>query len=386
MALASIDATGIHVPEYADILARKQAEMRSIYGADLHLGPETQDGQLLAIWALAEADLYALAVATYQAFSPATAQGEGLSSVVKINGIRRESASYSTADLVLVGQAGTTVADGSVRDADGNLWDLPARVVIPPSGQVTVTATARAIGAVAAPAGAISSIATPTRGWQSVTNPLPAAAGAPVESDAALRARQARSTMLPSRSILDGLVGAVGDLPGVIRLAAYENDTSAPDANGLPAHSVALVVDGGDAAAIAAAILAKKAIGVGTHGTTTVQANDASGITHAVRFFRPAAVQVGVVVSLRPARGYVAATGDVIRAAVAAHVAALPIGEDVSIGRLYVPAHVAAAAGTYTVAGVAAARGGGALSAADVPIAFDEAAVCDPENVSIALV
>jgi hypothetical protein len=38
---------------------------------------------------------------------------------------------------------------------------------------------------------------------------------------------------------------------GVTRLAAYENDTNSTDGNGIPAHALSLVVDGGDALAIA---------------------------------------------------------------------------------------------------------------------------------------
>lgn len=54
-------------------------------------------------------DTYALCGDVYNAFSPSTAQGAGLSSVVKINGIRRKTASYSTVDLRIVGQVGTIV-------------------------------------------------------------------------------------------------------------------------------------------------------------------------------------------------------------------------------------------------------------------------------------
>src|SRR5260364_341470 len=74
---------------------------------------------------------------------------------------------------------------------------------------------------------------------------------------------------------------------GVRRYSAYENDTDTTDGNGLPSHSIALVVEGGDAERIAQAIAAKKTPGAGTYGTTTTLIHDRYGIEHPIRFFRP---------------------------------------------------------------------------------------------------
>ena len=164
-------------------------------------------------------------------------------------------------DLLLVGQAGTAITNGIAKDVNGVKWALPASVTIPPAGQITVTATCQTIGAVSAPAGSITQIGTPTLGWQTVNNPSDAVEGAPLETDAALRQRQAVSTALPSLTVLDGIIGAVACLPGVTRWAVYENDTDATDANGIPKHSISLVVEGGDATAIANAIAGKKTPG-----------------------------------------------------------------------------------------------------------------------------
>ena len=118
-------------------------------------------------------------------------------------------------------------------------------MVIGRSGEVTVTARAEDIGEIRAAAGDIRNIVTPTRGWQSVNNPTAAIPGAPVETDAELRRRQAVSTALPSLTVFDGTVGAVAQVAGVLRFRGYENDTSVTDDNGLPPHSISLVVEGG---------------------------------------------------------------------------------------------------------------------------------------------
>ena len=78
MALATIDETGLHLPDYPTVLEDVKARFRGIYGDDLYLGPDSQDGQLCAVFALALHDAYTLAGSVYNAYSPATAQGAGL--------------------------------------------------------------------------------------------------------------------------------------------------------------------------------------------------------------------------------------------------------------------------------------------------------------------
>lgn len=85
MALATIDENGLHLPDYPTVLEDVKARFRGIYGDDLYLGPDSQDGQLCAVFALALHDAYTLAGSVYNAYSPATAQGTGLSRMVKID-------------------------------------------------------------------------------------------------------------------------------------------------------------------------------------------------------------------------------------------------------------------------------------------------------------
>lgn len=394
----TIDATGIHAPQYEDVLSYLKDAYRNIYGSDVYLENDSQDGQLLAIFASAVHDCNSMAVAVYNAFSPATSQGAGLSSVVKINGISRAVASTSSVDVILVGQAGTVITNGVVRDTNGNQWDLPATVTIPSGGDITVTATAQQLGAVTAAAGAVNIIATPTRGWQSVTNPLAATPGAPVESDAALRRRQTISVALPSRTVLEGTIGAVASIVGVQRYAAYENDTSSTDSNGIPSHSIALVVDGGDAQAIADAIAAKKTPGTGTYGTTSEVVVDAYGISHTIRFSRPVLVPITVAITIKALTGYTSVVGDEIVSAVMSYLNALPIGgvelatgRGVGYTRLFVPAQLSgpyaspaspADSGTYEILTILIARSG-SPAAADVPLAYSEAATCTVSNITL---
>lgn len=384
----TIDSNGITAPQFADILAYLQAQYRSIFGADAYLGNDSQDGQFIGVIAAAINDNNAAAVAVYNSMSPATAQGNGLSNNVKINGIARLVATNSTVDVTIVGVAGTVITNGIVGDTNNNTWNLPSSVTIPTSGAITVTATAAKAGAITAAAATVTSIKTPTAGWQTVTNASAAAVGNPVETDAALRVRQAASVALPSLTVLDGIVGAVESVTGVTIAKAYENDSGLTDANGLPAHSIALVVQGGDSTAIAQAIAAKKTPGAYTAGTTSVTVTDAGGFSNTIRFYRPTAKPISVEVKLKAINNYTSIIGDEIKAQVAAYINGLGVGDDVLIPRLYLPAQLGGAADslTYELVSVKAAVKPGTVGTTDLTIAFNELATCAVADVSIVVV
>ena len=382
----TIDASGIHAPAYADVLDYLQTNYRAIFGADVYLEPDSQDGQFLGIIASAINDSNSVAIRIYNSFSPATAQGAALSSNVRINGIARQVASYSSVDVVLVGVAGTVIANGLVQDVNQINWALPASVTIPPGGQITVTATCTKIGAVAAGAGDVSKIMTPTLGWQTATNTTDAATGAPVESDAALRARQTRSTAIPSLTVFDGTIGAVANVAGVSRYAGYENDTNVVDANGLPPHTIALVVEGGDATAIAQAIAAKKGPGGGTAGTTSVVVTDIYGRPITIRFYRPVDQAVTAVVTFKALAGYSSVVGQAVQQAISDYVNAVAIGGGTAAAvewdQCIAAAKSVSGASTFKIVSLSLTGAGGA-GAPDVPLAFNQAATCSPASITM---
>jgi uncharacterized phage protein gp47/JayE len=385
---ATVSAAGITAPPYVDVLASLQASFRLIYGADAYLEADSQDGQLLAVFALAVHDCNQAAIAAYNNWSPNTAQGTGLSNAVKVNGITRRVPSFSQANLTVSGVAGTVIGNGKAADAAGNRWLLPASVVIPPAAVITVTATAEVTGAVTAPIGTVTVIATPIAGWQGVTNPTAAIVGAPVESDADLRARQAASTGLAALTVLEAISAAVAAVPGVTELKVYENDTNVTDANTLPPHSIAVVVIGGAVADITTAIMRKKTPGAYTHGTTLGDVTDSSGVTYQIRYFVPAQRSIAVNLTVRALTGYTAATGQAVKDELARYVSALPIGQAVFITRLYLPAQLngAAPSSQFELQALTAGYFGGTLGTTDVAIAFNEVASLVAANVTLTVV
>jgi Baseplate J-like protein len=403
-----ISSTGIARPDFATILSFFSNGYMQIYGSDIQINSNDQDGQFLGLLAQALDDVNTETTSVYNAYSPATAQGSGLSSNVKINGLDRFVPSNSTVPLSISGVFGTTISNGLVNDASGNQWALPSSVTIPSVGAITVTATCLTAGAIQLITGTALTPVNPTLGWQTATATADATPGAPAEVDAQLRLRQSLSTALPSSTMLDGIQAAVLAVPGVVTssFAILENDTPAPNADGIPGNSIAVVVQGGDAMAIAQAIAGSK-FACGTFGTTSETVVDAIGVSHVINFFFLSQPPITWEVTISPGPTFSTNTIELIQESMAAFTNSVGTGNNIQITRAYQAAYLgtsisstAAAfqaaiatgdtataatlamqlttlnqtANTYEVTALAVSRDGAPPANADVIIAFNESA------------
>lgn len=381
----SVTAQGITAPSYQEILEYFQDQARTIFGSDINLAEDTQDGQLIAIFAKSLHDVNSQAIATYASFSPKTATGVALDNCVAVNGISRQKATASQVDLRLVGQAGTIITNGVVVDAFDRRWLLPSTVTIPVSGEVIVTATAEEVGAIEAAPGSITKIGTPTMGWQTVSNPSSATPGVAVETDNQLRARQSQSTALPSISLWEGIISSLLNVPGVARVAGVKNDTNIVDGNGIPGHTIAMIVDGGSADEIGKTIFLKKGEGTGTHGSIETTYIDTFGYPNTVRFSRPTIVDIFAKLKIVPASDYISSVADEVKQRIVDYVNGLEIGESVNVGRVLAAAIMQCPGvdDRFSVSEITLGKSAGSQSAASIDIKWNEAASCALENVEI---
>lgn len=384
----TVSENGIQAPSYAEVFEYFQSQAREIFGQDVNIDADTQDGQLIAIFALALSDVNAQAIATYNQFNPNTAVGVGLDSAVKTNGITRHTATNSTVDLVLIGQAGTVITNGVATDDNENRWLLPEQVVIPVSGEITVTATAEEVGAIEASPNTITQIGTPTLGWQSVNNSTQATVGVAVETDAELRQRQSRSTELPSVSLWEGIIGSLLNLPGVIRVSGVKNDEDDPSPEGVPGHTIAMIVDGGEVDEIGETIFLKKGEGVGTYGSVQTTYIDTYGFPNVIKFSRPTIVNAYVTLTITPSTTYISSVADEIKQRIADYINGLSIGESVNIARVLSSAVKDCTTGVddrFDVTAITMGEASGSQTAASIPIEWNEAAYCDVDNITVTL-
>lgn len=371
-----IDDAGLHIPTYADIRDDLVEQFKSIYGQDIYLENDSQDYQMISVFALKTYDTMQLLQIVYNNHSPKTAVGTGLDSLVKLNGIRRKEASHSTCEVTLTGTAGTSIAAGVVEDESGNQWTLPENIVLHDS-TIQVTATCVPLGAIEAAAGTINKIVNPQKGWTAVTNNDAAAPGRPVETDEQLRYRQMLSVAIPSQNMLDSTIAGLASVVGVTRYKVYDNDTNETDTNGIPGHSIAAIVEGGTDAEIAKQIYLRKGPGGGTFGEIATTYINSDGLQTIVRFSRPTYVPININVQLKPGKSYTSSVAATLKSNIDKYINSLDIGYNVTITGILTAVSAAVTNATlpnFSLSGITINKEGETPGVMDVAIAYNEVA------------
>lgn len=287
----AIDLNGITkqaLPEIIDEIVNGSPSfpgLATIYpGANTE--PNSPDGNLINIIAQAKADVLEFFFQIATSMDPDEAIGRVLDARCAINGVTRyagsntiQSVSVTASQaLTLAGLDTAPTAPFAVADAQGTLYQLISSHTFSAAGTASLAFRAARIGPITSMVNTITTITTPTLGITSVTNPAaPTSVGTDEETDAALRVRRTNSVELPTKGYLEGMRAGILNVPGVLAAFVKENDTDTTSANGMPPHSMWIIVEApaSSNAAIAAAIYAKRNAGVaqtnaGTGATATV--------------------------------------------------------------------------------------------------------------------
>lgn len=273
MAAPEITSTGINIQTFDEIFTQLVDSYKAIYGIDIDLSQDTQDGQRVGIEAKALHDLQQLAVSIYYANDPDLANNDALQSIIKLAGIRKKAASQSSWDLDVTTDRALTLPEGySVIDDVGQTWTIASPTVFLSATTQTVTFLSDVYGDVEGLSGATIKQATVQLGVTAIAAPADATAGQNEETDQDLRTRRRLSVQNPSRSTYGGLYAKLADLAGVTGLEIYENDTDTYDATlDLEARHYWIVIEGGDVTAIAETAAKQKTGGAGMKGGASGQ-------------------------------------------------------------------------------------------------------------------
>jgi uncharacterized phage protein gp47/JayE len=240
------------------------------------------------------------------------------------------------------------------------------------------------IGTLGQAANTIDTIAIPVPGWEGVTNPLPAVPGRFMETDEELRERFRNSKFVQAANIIESLVDALKNVDGVTDVIVYENDTSAVDMLGIPAHSFMPIVLGGLNTAVAQAIWQNKPTGILSFGDTSVAILDSQGITHNIAFRRPTQVPIYVSIEVTDTGGM---PGDVqaqIKQAVQTYGEdTYFIGDDVIYSRFYTPVNSIPG---FAVNSLTIGTSPSPVGTTNLVIDFDEVATFDLDNIVVTVV
>ena len=323
-----IDTTGIHLPTYRDIQEDLINEMKSIYGDDIYIEEDTQDYQMISAFSSKMSDLLDFLEMIYNSYNVKTAVGTTLDNIVKLNGIERKSASYSTVELSITGTIGTIIRNGITSDGT-HRWILDNTEFVITASPITASATCEDIGAIEALPHSVNQIVNITKGWLSVDNPLRASVGEPIETDANLRIRQGLSVAQPSLNMVESLYAGIVALDNVSTCKIYDNDSHQTDLNGIPPHSVSCVVEGGNSQDIAKVIYLRKGPGTGTYGTTTETVQTSTGLTTDIKFFRPSDLSIDIQISITRTNLYTSDTENKIKQAIQDYFQNITIGTDI---------------------------------------------------------
>lgn len=285
-----LDADGLQTATRDEILADLTTELEAAYGPDINVASDTPDGQWLnngiAQPALDNEDLL---TQIYTGFDPDQAIGKTLDQRVTINGIQRQAGIPSQIDITIITNAPNVSLPGldqtlqapyTIADGQGNQWFLKTSIVIAGAGTSVCTFESAFPGVVLVTDNTINIPITIIIGVATVNNPPGAnyVPGKNEETDAALRLRRQQSVSLASQGYLAGLLAALLNVTGVTSAEVFENDSDTTDINGVPSHSIWVIVAGAATDAdIAKAIFLKRNAGCGMFGSISFVVDQITG-------------------------------------------------------------------------------------------------------------
>ena len=270
----TLNNNGLTIEQLDEIIAKFNAGYQAIYGLDINLDSNSPDGQQIGIYAQQAEDGLQLTLAVYNNFDPDTAIGVSQDRLYYINGLIRKGASYSYMDIdITVDRALTlqgldtnaNLADGqgyTVTDNTGTNWILLTTQSPSAAGTNSYTFRAQNIGVINSNASTVILPVTVVLGVTAINNPTSATTvGEAGETDAEFRLRRSKSFAIKGTGAADSMFSNISNLPDVVDCRVYQNFTAITDANGIPPHSIWVIVEGGAPAAIAQQIYAQHGYG-----------------------------------------------------------------------------------------------------------------------------
>ena len=371
-----------------------------------NLDPSTPDGLKMAH----DAEIfYALDETLQRAYNskdPNKAKGNDLDIICSLTGTIRSSGSRSSVELTLTATPGTVILKGNRFESvvTGSRWSIDQTVTADGSGSATVNATCTVAGPTQADADTITRIVDVVAGLASVNNADPATPGTDSQRDEQLRVTRATAVGRPGNNQIDSMIGELFGVSGVRRVKVYENDTNsaavtADNPHGLPAHSIAPVIDGGTDEDVAMAIYLKKNPGAllyqaGTPFEVLVTSTRYPTNQKLIRASRPIYVDMITVINvandgtLPPNADQLIkeavmeyAAGDLIPADVGFKISGFDIGESVPYSSMFTPINKVIGAYGNSYVTLLQLNGG----SANVTIAYNQMSRWTESNITVVI-
>jgi uncharacterized phage protein gp47/JayE len=307
---------GLTIESLNDIITNLENGLKAIYGNDINIDSNSPDGQLINLVAQVKRDLLELNEQIYNSFDPDKAIGRILDERVSINSIQRQAGSYTfqpveiTVDRALNldgldDQANDPDGEGyTVSDNNGNEFILLDSQIIASAGTYSFSFRAKNLGKVETLPNTITEPITVILGVTNINNPSVATSiGTDEETDAELRLRREKSVAQGSLGYLDGLLGALLNIEGVVDAIVFENRTGTTDSDGIPSHSIWAIIEGGSNQSIGEELYTRKSYGAGMKGSVQVDIEGENGLIFEAKFDRPSAKDLYIKFDLKQTTG-----------------------------------------------------------------------------------
>ncbi len=243
----------------------------------------------------------------------------------------------------------TTSANYSSEVLDDILWlyrddefqlvsySATANLAITKVGKIG-TVQANEVGEIPVTANTIINISNSISGWDSVTNPTDGSEGGDQETDEELRERFFTSRTATAQNTVDAIYSNLIALDGVSSVLVRENTSDEVDAEGLPAHSINVVIRGGNSTQIADIIWTNKTGGAGLSGNTEISITDSQGNEQVIKFDRPTNIPIYISMTVTDDGTMEADASQQIKDAISTYFDNnYGVGDDIIYSRLYTP-------------------------------------------------
>lgn len=300
-----INENGLQVATSDEIQTALETAYKDIYGNDIAITSNTQDGQLIAIYTQMATDFREMLMEVFNSFNPTLCRGQIQDVRYALNNLTRKGGTFTIVPITIIVNKTITLqgldanyndvnaTSYAIADDNGNQYFLIDTTTLT-AGTYVLPFRAQNIGLVQPVLNTITNQVTIVNGVTSVTNAsAPTTLGENQETDDEFAIRRERGLENQSQNAIDAILGQLLELDGLTQAAVYNHDyanyPSSTDADGIPLSYIWVIAEGGSNAEIATVIYANMA-GSGTKGSVSVNVPTASGQVLGINFDRPIAV------------------------------------------------------------------------------------------------
>lgn len=307
-----IGINGLVTQDLASIRNDLVSKAKDIYGQSINVEQNSPDGQWINIWAQEKKDTLDLATTIYNNLDVDRVVGIPQQILYKLNGLTINAYTYSYVYINVLTSIDVTLqgldenienADGvgyTVRDTNGNRWILAETQDLAP-GNHTLSFRAAELGAITALPNTINIMETVKKGVTSVNNPAANyLTGNQGETSAQFRRRRNQAMSVPSQGFLESIESQALNTSDITQCKAYDNKSNTVDTNGIPAHGVWVIVEGGTSEEIGRIIYNNVPPGIPMKGSQSVDIVKPGGDTETVYYDLPSLATLYIRATIQP--------------------------------------------------------------------------------------